>query len=148
MQVILLKDVNKLGQRGEIKKVSDGYALNYLLPAKLAVKATAERVKQLKERLAKETKLKKADLKRKQGLAAKLKGVVLEIEGKVSDGGKLFAGVSQKDIQQKIKQAVGVEIEESSVVLDKHLKDLGEHQVEIDLGHNIKTQILVKIKAA
>ncbi len=148
MQVILLKDVNKLGKRGEVKKVSDGYALNYLLPAKLAVKATAERVKQLKERLAKETKLKQADLKRKQELAAKLKGVVLEIEGKVSDGGKLFAGVSQKDIQQKIKQAVGVEIEESSVVLDKHLKDLGEHQVEINLGHNIKSQILVKIKAA
>lgn len=148
MQVILLKDMNKLGKKGEIKSVADGYALNYLLPAKLAVKATADKVEQLKQRLAKEAQAKQRDFKTKQEIIDKVKDMVVEIEGKVSDGGKLFAGVAKADIRQGIKQQKKVDIEEQYILLNKHLKDVGEHQVEINLGHNLKTQILVKIKPA
>ncbi len=146
MQVILLKDINKVGRKGEVKNVADGYALNYLLPNKLATRATADKIKQLEERLSKGKQLRERELKLKREIMDKIKDLTVEIEAKVSDSGKLFAGIKQADIKEKIKALKKVELAEEHILLKKHLKEIGEHQVEIDLGSGLKTQILVKIK--
>ncbi len=146
MQVILLKDVPKLGKRGEIKTVTDGYALNFLIPRALAAKATDNKIKQQADKALKEEEKKKKERAGRMKQLAKLKGLKVKIEAKISDSGKLFAGVNRQNLAAAINKQTGLELKENVIKLDKPFKETGEFEVEVDLGDDIKTIIKVAIK--
>ncbi len=140
MKVILLQNVDGLGKKYEIKEVKSGYARNFLLPQKLAKTATKTALKWLedqKEVIAKEAE---EDLKKVQELASHLDGLEVIISVKVGDEGQLFESINAQKISEKLKE-MGYEVAKSHIKLANPIKEVGEFPVEIDLEHNLETEI-------
>ncbi len=145
MEVILREEVEKLGHRGSLVKVADGYARNYLLPKKLAVAATdANRkiVEQEREAwLRKEAKL-KTDA---EDLGKLLSGVTLTFRQKVGEHDHLFGSVTAKDIADALEKQ-NFHIDRRKVVLEEPIKTLGEHRVTLRLHRDVSTEIPVVVE--
>ncbi len=146
MEVILLEDVANLGKMGDIVKVADGYARNYLIPRKLAVKADPKKVKEFehkKRMVQRKIEKKKREL---QTIAEKLQGVKLVFKRKLVEGeeGKIYGSVSAVDIVNALKEQ-GIEIGKANIELDKPLKQLGVFTVPVKLELGMKAEIQVEI---
>ena len=142
--IILMSDVPGLGQIGEIHKVKDGYARNYLLPQRLAVLATpngVKRVEKQKEKLATE---RAKQLSASQGLAEKVSKVGLVFERPVGPGGRLFGSVTSLDIVSEFSRQ-GVTVEKKSVLMDMAIKTLGDHVVRVRIHSKVAVDVPVKI---
>ncbi len=145
MKVVLIKDVKGLGKKNEIKEVADGYGRNFLLPQKLAQVATLKIIDNLKkEQKQKETKQIQEEEKRKK-LIDKLKGVNLEIKVP-AEKEKLFGSIDKRKIKQLLLEKKQIEIEEKYIQISKPIKEIGEFDVWIDLGKNLKAKIHLTIK--
>lgn len=145
MKVILVKNVPKVGDKGEVKEVALGHARNFLIPKGLAKAATPETLAELKldqERLAKTAE---ADLEYAESLANKLEGQVIEITAKASDEGTLYAAIAPAKIASALK-AKGFDIGKEQLELG-HIKELGEHEVVVDLDHGLDARITLVINA-
>jgi len=140
MKVILLEDVEKLGKKGDIKDVADGHARNFLIPNKKAVLATKDEIVKLEEQKEIETQKAEEELAKYQGIATRLDGLELELPAKVSEEEKLFGAITDIQIVEKLKEQ-GIEIEKSQVKLGEPIKELGEHEVNIELPHNLEAKI-------
>ena len=145
MEVILKEDVNKLGQRGDVISVADGYGRNYLLPGKLAIQATAANkavIEQMKHsavrRLAKEKVI-------AEELAHKLEAVELVFERKVGENDHLFGSVTSGDIAHQLEQ-MGHTIDRRKISLEEPLKSLGEFHVPIKLHREVTSHLKVTVK--
>lgn len=143
MKVIFLQDVRNVAKKGDIKEVSEGYARNFLFPKNLANVATPDAVRRTKVEVAKKEQLKKdaVESARKNMLALKDVTVLLKMKSK---GGKLFGSITNKDIANALKQK-GFDISEKMVIVKKHLKTAGNHDVTLDFGHGNSTSIQVVI---
>jgi large subunit ribosomal protein L9 len=145
MEVILKEDVNKLGHRGDVVKIADGYGRNYLLPGKLAIEATANNkavIEQMKgssiRKLAKEKVI-------AEDLAKKLEAVELVFERKVGENDHLFGSVTSGDIAHQLEEK-GYPIDRRKISLEEPLKSLGEFHVPIKLHREVTSHIKVTIK--
>ena len=145
MEVILLEDVKGTGVRGQVVKVSDGHAKNFLIPKKLAAEAT-------KAAMADWEKQKKtAELKRQkevgeaQELAARIEKAHVKIPMKMGDAGKMYGSVGSKEISAALSSQFGIEIDRKKFVLDDPLKALGEKKVPVKLYVDISAQLTVEI---
>jgi len=145
MEVILKEDINKLGHRGDVVKVADGYGRNYLLPGKLAIEATANNkavIEQMKgssiRKLAKE-KIESEELSKK------LEAVELVFERKVGENDHLFGSVTSGDIAQQLAEK-GYTIDRRKISLEEPLKTLGEFHVPIKLHREVTTHLKVTVK--
>jgi large subunit ribosomal protein L9 len=147
MKVILLKNVPNLGARGEIKVVSDGYARNFLLPKKLAKITTTEVLAELQKEKEKQAKAAELDLLNIQKIAEKLESLELEIKVKANETGKLFGAVNRVAILEKLKAKGIKELTESQIVLAEPIKEIGEHEILIDLPHGLEAKVMVRISA-
>lgn len=147
MKVVLLKDVNKIGKKYEIKEVKAGYAKNYLIPQGLAKPVTKETLKWLE--IQKEIQQKKAeeDLKRVQELASNLDGLEITIPVKVGENEQLYESITAQKIVDKLKE-MGFEIKKTQIDLKEPIKELGEFPVKINLEHNLEVEIKVIITQA
>jgi large subunit ribosomal protein L9 len=146
MEVILREDVDKVGARGALVKVADGYARNFLLPKKLAVPATASNKKIVEqEREAYVRREAKAESE-SQDLAKLLSNVVLTFRHKVGENDHLFGSVTAKDIAEGL-EAQRFHVERRKVVLDEPIRTLGEHMVTLRLHRDVSTQIKVVVEA-
>ncbi|MDP3964739.1 MAG: 50S ribosomal protein L9 [bacterium] len=134
MKVVLLEKVANLGMPGEVKEVSAGYARNYLLPRKLVAPATPEAMKRAEAARKKNEKVLKQDKERFHDLAAKLKGMKVELKEKANPEGRLFAGIDAKKIAQCISRKSGEQVPESMIHLDKPVKDAGVHAITVKAG--------------
>lgn len=145
MKVILLKDVKKIGRKYEIKDVADGYALNSLIPNDIAVPATASYVKMV-EAKKKQNALMKEDFKKAFEFAvSKLPRGKLHISGKVNEKGHLFAAIHEDKIIDEFKKETGVVLCKEHFEMDKPLKELGEHIINLKVeGDPYKLDIIVK----
>lgn len=146
MEVILLKDMDKLGNRGQIVKVADGYGRNYLLPQKMAVEATVQGrkwVDQQRVRFLKEEVKEKADA---QDLAKLMEGVSLAFTRKSGEHGTLFGSVTAIDVAEGLA-ARGYKIDRRKIQLETPLKVLGEYDVPVRLHREVTTTIKVKVEA-
>lgn len=143
MEIILLQDVKNVGKKGEIKNVPDGFARNFLLAKKLATVATPEIVAQTK--LVEENKNKQLEKEKQetQKMAEALRGKKFIIKTRAKDG-KLFGSITAKEIATEIKKS-GYDVPEKSIQT-KHIKELGEKRVEINLDFNIKTEIILGVE--
>jgi len=146
MEVILLQDVDKLGTRGQMVNVADGYGRNYLLPKKLAVKATSQNrkwVEQQRVRFLKLTAREKADA---EELAKLLADVTLVFARKAGEQAQLFGSVTAMDVAEGLA-AKGFKIDRRKIPLDPPLKLLGEYDVAIRLHRDVTATIKVKVEA-
>ena len=146
MEVILKDDVLHLGSRGDLVKVADGYARNYLLPRKLALQATSANkavIEQMKTAAARRSATEKALA---EALAAKLEPVALEFTRKSGEAGHLFGSVTSADIAAAL-EAKGFEIDRRKIVLAEPLKSVGEFKVAIKLYREVSASIKVTVVA-
>lgn len=146
MKVILLQDVKKLGKKGDILEISDGYARNFLFPRKLAEQANDNNVHILNTKKENERKLKLAEIEAAQKLAADLKGKEIKIVGKAGDNGRLFGAITSKDVAEKINEIYKLKIDKKKIVMDT-IKLTGQYDIEIKLYPEVSTKMKVIIVA-
>jgi large subunit ribosomal protein L9 len=144
MQVILLERIGRLGQMGDVVKVRDGYARNFLLPKGKAMRAT-------KDNLAKfaldrvQLEARNLELKKEaDAVAAKLKGKSFPVLRQASDTGQLYGSVSTRDISDIVTEG-GFSIERSQVLLDRPIKTLGLHEVRVSLHPEVDIRITMNV---
>ena len=144
MEVILKKDFITLGYEGDICKVKDGYARNYLIPRNIAVIKNAGNLKTLAQM---QKSLEKKRAKRKME-AEILKGKIVDISVmipvKVAENGKLYGSVSPQNIVDSLKEKE-IDINKKDVHMDKHIKELGEYEIEIKLYHSVNANIKINV---
>lgn len=149
MQVILRKDVQNLGEAGDLINVKDGYARNFLLPQSMAEIATDGAVKNREQNLvrikAKQEKLHQLALEKAQ-IIEKL--VKLELSAKAGESGKLFGTITTKKLAEEILAKSGVEVDKKSVSLDAPINKVGEYKMLIKLTSKVKTELAVIVTAS
>lgn len=145
MEVVLLEDVKALGKKGQIVKVNDGYARNFILPKKLGIEATAKNLNDLKLQKANADKIAAEQLQAAKDLAAHIgeKSVTLSI--KAGEGGRAFGSVSSKEIAKAISDQLGLEIDKKKLILPEPLKTFGTHEVPIKLHKDVTGKLAVKV---
>ena len=144
MKVILLDDVSKVGRRGEVREVSDGYARNFLIPKKLALSATAGNLKNL-DHIKKQADGKAARVKSDaEALRSRIEALTYEEKRQASEKGKLFGSVTSQDIVDFLDRS-GIKVERRRVHLDEPIKALGETAVPVRLHHDVTAQLRVNV---
>jgi large subunit ribosomal protein L9 len=144
VKIILLDDVPKLGRRGEVRDVSDGYARNFLLPHKLALNATAANLKNLDAIKARQESQAAKVRAESEGQARLIEGLSFTQTRQASDEGKLFGSVGKADISAFLAQH-GIEVERRRIMLDEPIKTLGEVNVPIRLPADVTAQLKVSV---
>jgi large subunit ribosomal protein L9 len=145
MEVILKEDVNKLGHRGDVVKVADGYGRNYLLPGKLAIEATLANkavIEQMKGSAVRKLAKEKIEA---QELSTRLDAVELTFERKVGENEHLFGSVTSGDIAHAL-ELQGFTIDRRKISLEEPLKTLGEFHVPVKLHREVTTHLKVTVK--
>lgn len=145
MKVILSEDVKKLGKRGEIVEVSDGYAKNYVIPQKLGVPATEKNMNEWKNQKRREDKLAEMRLEEAREFASRIEGVTVEIGMKGGTSGKVFGAVSTKEIAMAAKKQHALEIDKKKIVLDEPIKTFGVVKLPVKLHPQVTAQLTVKV---
>ena len=146
MKVILLQDIKNVGKKDEIINNSDGYARNYLFPKKLAVEATKDNLNQLKARQDTAKRKKEQEKEDAKQLAEKLKKITLSIQVKAGENGKIFGGVTAKEIAENLKEQQSIEIDKKKIMVKETIKALGNYSVEIKLYEGISANLAVSVR--
>lgn len=144
MEVILKEDITKLGSRGEVVKVAEGYGRNYLIPKKLAIEATAANravIEQMKASAVRRSAREKGDA---QALAQQVEGVTVSFTRKSGERDQLFGSVTSADIAHELEHK-GVAIDRRKIQLDEPLKHVGEFNVPVKLHKDVIVQLKVII---
>jgi large subunit ribosomal protein L9 len=145
MQIILLEKVVNLGALGDVVKVRDGYARNFLIPQGKAKRATRENLAEFEQRRADLEKAQAQQLAQAQGKAEKLEGLTVQIAQKAGVDGKLFGSVTNADIAEVLKTQ-GFEVSKSAVRMPQGpLKNIGEHQLKVALHTDVVVAVNVVV---
>lgn len=143
-EVLLMADVPQLGKAGEVVKVADGYARNFLLPRELAAAVTPGSLRRLDKLRKERAELAKIQMAEAQAKAAKLEGLTVTIRAKTVDGEKLYGSVAAAEIVQALA-AQGTNLDRSQVELTDHLKQTGTYEVSVRLHPDVVVPIKVVI---
>jgi large subunit ribosomal protein L9 len=146
-QAILLKDVENVGDRGDVVDVSPGYLRNFLLPRKLAFSATPASIAEAKRRMEAAEKAAAEATERAQENAALLSKTVLTIPHQAGEDGRLFGSVTAEDIVDAIKQARGLKIDRRKVQLDDPIRTTGTHMVSVEIADDAIAQVKTIVTA-
>ena len=147
IEVILKEHVEHLGRRGEIVKVADGYARNYLFPRKLALAVTAENKRQIDRERVKADAKEAEEVKAAQAVAAQLQTIEVSIARRVGENETLYGSVTTGDIADALA-AHSIEIDRRKIQLTDPLKTLGEHAVPVKVHRDVTVDLKVRIVAA
>ncbi len=145
MKVILKADIKGVGKKDEVINASDGYARNFLFPKNLAVEANKENMSKLK---AKQDSAKYQKNKEKEEaikVADKLSKILLKIKVKAGENGKIFGGVSAKEIAQELSKEYKIEVDKKKIDLKETIKTLGVHNVEIKLFEGVVGKLRIDV---
>ena len=147
MKVILLDNIKGVGKKDDVINASDGYARNYLFPKKLAIEATKDNLVKLKAK--QDSNQHKKDLEKAKAIetANKLKDIVLKIQVKAGDNGKIFGGVTSKEIAENLKSQYNIDIDKKKIVLKETIKVLGTVNVDIKLYEGVIANLKVNTLA-
>lgn len=143
MKVILTQDVKKVGKKGELLEVKDGFARNSLLPKGLAVEATAVTMNQRKLEQRSEDKKKQEELDAANAIKEAINDKKIEIGIKVGEGGRVFGSVTSKEIAESIKSALNVSIDKKKIQLAQPIKAVGTKTVAIKLHGKVTAEVTV-----
>ena len=145
MQIILQEDVEKLGTRGQVVEVTEGYARNFLLPRKLGLEATAGNMKRLEKMRAVFAKKEATEKEAAQKLAELLAGVSLEVTRKAGENDQLFGSVTSADVSEALA-AKGFTIDKKKIVLADPIKVIGEYEIPVKLHREITASVKLAVK--
>jgi large subunit ribosomal protein L9 len=148
MQIVLRTDVDKVGKRGDIVDVADGYARNFLLPRGHAILATEGVAAQAKAMRAKRDKHDAKNREAAQVLASKLGAVTLKVEAKAGAEGKLFGSVTNTELAELLTKEAGVPIDRRQIEGHDNIKTVGTHTVPVKLHTDVHVDISVEVVAA
>lgn len=148
MKVILLQEVKGQGVEGDVIDVADGFANNYLLPQKIAVKATKGNLKQLDQRRHNIAKREAGRISTAEDMKAKIDNAFLRIEARVGDEGQLFGSVTTQMIADALADQYGIEIDRKSIDLKDAIKTEGEHEAVVSLHRDVKATIKMLVGSA
>ena len=146
MKVILIEDEKKLGKKGDVVDVSDGYARNMLLPKKLGVEATSKNLNDLKLQKAHQQKLAQNSLEAAQAFAKNLENKEVVLTLKVGEGGKTFGSVSAKEISEAAQKQLGMTLDKKKLQLESPIKALGTTLVPLRLHPDVTAEVKVVVK--
>lgn len=147
MEIILLQDVKALGKKGEIVKVSDGYARNFILPKKLGVEATKQNLYELNNQKAAEAKRQQEILEEAKEFGKKLEALTVTVTIKAGEGGKIFGSVSSKEIVKAAKKQFNLELDKKKLQLNEPIKHAGSYTVPVKLHPQVTAEMKVKVEA-
>ncbi len=142
MKILLTQDIDKLGRRGEIRTVPDGYARNYLFPKKLALKPTQQNIKQLETESSRRAQDEVEQKKTLEQVAEQLKQTSCTIAAHADENGHLYGSVTEGMIADALKEE-GIEIETRTIVLHTPIKELGVYDIEVRLHPDVIVQTRV-----
>ena len=145
MKVILLDNIKGVGKKDEVINAADGYARNYLLPRKLAVEANAENMSKLNNKKEAVSFRKDVEKQNAEELAKKLKGIMLKIKVKAGENGKIFGGVTSKEISENLKSQYNYIIDKKKIDLKENIKTLGEFNVSIKLYEGVVASLKIQV---
>ncbi len=145
MKVILLDNIKGVGKKDEIINASDGYARNYLFPKKLAVEANNENLSKLKAKQNSQEFKKNNEREDAKELANKLNDITLKIEVKAGENGKIFGGVTAKEIAENLKSKYNIEIDKKKIVLQETIKNIGTFTVDVKLFEGVVGKMKINV---
>ena len=137
MDIVLLEDVKALGKKGQIVKVNDGYARNFILPKKLGLEATSKNLNDLKLQKANDARIAAEQLAAAKELGAKLDESTVTLSIKAGEGGRAFGSVSNKEISKAISDQLNLDIDKKKIVLNDPIKSIGSFEVPIKLHKEV-----------
>jgi large subunit ribosomal protein L9 len=146
MKVILKQKVKGIGEPGQIKEVSDGYARNFLLPKGLAVLADANTIRSLEQQRNSAEKKDARELAQSQELQKKIEAITLEYTANAGEGGRLFGSVTSKDIGDEMARK-GIKVDRRKIQLAEPIRQLGEYTVDIRLHPQVTATLKLVVKA-
>ena len=144
MKVILIKDIEKLGKKYEIKEISSGYARNYLIPKKLAVQATDKLLKWVEVKRKEQEKKADEKLEKITNSVSGIDGLEVEIRVKVGEEDQLFEKINQQKISEALK-GLGYKIKKTQIELKEPLQEIGEYPVKLKFTDSLEAEIKVII---
>ncbi|MCM8762334.1 MAG: 50S ribosomal protein L9 [Candidatus Omnitrophica bacterium] len=145
MKVILIKDLQGIGKKGETKEVKPGYARNYLIPKGIAIEATPENVRYLENQEQLATIRKKKELSRAKEVKNILQEDSITISAKAGQDEKLFGAITPEDIAEAILQQKNLEIDKHQILLEQPIKKLGVYKVSVRTGENITAEVKIRV---
>jgi large subunit ribosomal protein L9 len=146
MDVLLLKDVEPLGLAGEVKRVSNGYARNYLFPKGLAVEATPGAIKQAEQRHKAATRRQAKEISEAQALAQILDGMTVTFQARAGETDRLYGSITSSNIAEVLGERIDREVDRRKIELEEPLKELGTHAVTIRLAPGAEAKVTVVVE--
>jgi large subunit ribosomal protein L9 len=140
MKVVLLKDIEKLGKKYDIKEVKEGFARNFLFPKGLAKVATKKNLKEAETKKELEDKKAEEELQKVQKEAEGIEGLEVSIAVKVGESNQLFESVSPQKISETLKE-MNFNVKKDQIIIQEPIKELGEFKVKINFKHNLEAEI-------
>ncbi|MCI8546114.1 MAG: 50S ribosomal protein L9 [Clostridia bacterium] len=145
MKVILLADIKGVGKKDEVINASDGYARNFLFPKNLALEANKENMAKLKSKNDAKAYQKEMDIKAAKEVAEKINSITMKLEVKAGENGKIFGGVTAKEIAENLKKEYKIDIDKKKVLLSETIKTIGVHNIEIKLYEGIIAKLKLNV---
>ena len=145
MKVILKENVKSIGKKDDIVNVSDGYARNFLFVKNLAVEANSDNLAKLKSKKDSEQYRKNQDKEDAEKIADKMGKIKLQFKVKTGENGKIFGGVSSKEIQEKLEKDYNIKVDKKKIELKETIKTLGITKVQIKLFEGVIANLKVEI---
>jgi large subunit ribosomal protein L9 len=146
MQVILLQDIKNVGKKEQIINASDGYARNFLFPKKMALEATKDNLLKLEEKKQSEKHKKDLEIEEAKKVAQSIEKITLNIGAKAGENGKIFGGVTSKEIAEELQKQHKIVIDKKKIILKETVKNLGGFSVEIKLAESVVAKLVVVVK--
>ena len=145
MKVILKADIKGVGKKDQVINASDGYARNFLFPKNLSVEANAENMGKLKAKQDSNAFKKSQEKEEAMNISEKLSKIILKIKVKAGGNGKIFGGVSTKEIAENLEKQYQIKVDKKKIVLDEAIKNLGMFDIEIKLFEGVVGKVKVNV---
>lgn len=147
MKVILLQDIKNVGKKDEIINANDGYARNFLFPKKLALEATKDNLLKLQAKKASQAHKKSLEIEEFKKQAEKINNITLNLKVKAGENGKIFGGVTSKEISENLKNQYKIEVDKKKIEVKETIKNLGRFNINIKLYEGVNAKLNVNITA-
>jgi len=145
MKVILLQDIKNVGKKEEIINANDGYARNFLFPKNLAIEATKDNLAKLQAKKTSEANKKQAEINANKEIASKLEKIELKIVAKAGANGKIFGGITSKEVSEELKKQYKYDIDKKKIVIKETIKNLGRFTAEIKFGDGVNAKLTLNV---
>lgn len=145
MKVILIQDIKGIGKKDDILNTNDGYARNYLFPRNLAIEATQDNLNKLQAKKNSVNHKKALEIEEIKKLAELIKNTKLDLKVKAGENGKIFGGITSKEISDELNKQCKINIDKKKIVLAETIKTLGQFSVEIKFGEGITAKLMINV---